>query len=134
VAEETVSPEDMKEDLIHSLQKYVEVDEPEAECGSDGSQCLAAERRHQVNTVDDNPPWNSTACRKKIFCAAWKASSRPSGPTTSDRFRRQPLAMSLSPGPAPGRSGLSAFYPAFRQRCWPGLHEASRHDASIRAG
>lgn len=31
IAEETVSPEDLKEDLIHSLQKYVEVDEPEAE-------------------------------------------------------------------------------------------------------
>ena len=31
IAETTVSPEDLKEDLIHSLQKYVEVDEPEAE-------------------------------------------------------------------------------------------------------
>ena len=29
VADETISPEDLKEDLIHSLQKYVEVDEPE---------------------------------------------------------------------------------------------------------
>ena len=29
IAEQTVSPEDLKEDLIHSLQKYVEVDEPE---------------------------------------------------------------------------------------------------------
>jgi len=29
IADETVSPEDLKEDLIHSLQKYVEVDEPE---------------------------------------------------------------------------------------------------------
>ena len=29
VAEQTISPEDLKEDLIHSLQKYVEVDEPE---------------------------------------------------------------------------------------------------------
>lgn len=29
VAEETISSEDLKEDLIHSLQKYVEVDEPE---------------------------------------------------------------------------------------------------------
>ena len=31
IAEKTVSPEDLKEDLIHSLQKYVEVDEPEPE-------------------------------------------------------------------------------------------------------
>ena len=29
IAETTISPEDLKEDLIHSLQKYVEVDEPE---------------------------------------------------------------------------------------------------------
>lgn len=29
IAEQTVSPGDLKEDLIHSLQKYVEVDEPE---------------------------------------------------------------------------------------------------------
>jgi DNA-directed RNA polymerase subunit omega len=31
IADETVSPGDLKEDLIHSLQKYVEVDEPEPE-------------------------------------------------------------------------------------------------------
>ena len=31
IAETTISPEDLKEDLIHSLQKYVEVDEPEPE-------------------------------------------------------------------------------------------------------
>ena len=31
IAETTVSPGDLKEDLIHSLQKYVEVDEPEPE-------------------------------------------------------------------------------------------------------
>ncbi len=29
IADETLSPEDLKEDLIHSLQKHVEVDEPE---------------------------------------------------------------------------------------------------------
>ena len=31
IADETVSAADLKEDLIHSMQKYVEVDEPEAE-------------------------------------------------------------------------------------------------------
>jgi DNA-directed RNA polymerase subunit omega len=31
IAEETISPGDLKEDLIHTLQKYVEVDEPESE-------------------------------------------------------------------------------------------------------
>jgi len=31
IADETLSPEDLKEALIHSLQKHVEVDEPEAD-------------------------------------------------------------------------------------------------------
>ena len=31
IADSTVAPEDLKEDFIHSLQKHVEVDEPEAE-------------------------------------------------------------------------------------------------------
>ena len=31
IAEETISPDDLKEDYIHSLQKHVDVDEPEAE-------------------------------------------------------------------------------------------------------
>lgn len=31
IAETTLNPDDLKEDLIHSLQKNVEVDEPEAE-------------------------------------------------------------------------------------------------------
>ena len=37
IAETTVSPGDLKEDLIHSLQKYVEVDEPEPEVPLIGS-------------------------------------------------------------------------------------------------
>ena len=31
IADQTIQPDDLREDLIHSLQKYVEVDEPEAE-------------------------------------------------------------------------------------------------------
>ena len=31
IAESTQAPEDLKEDFIHSLQRHVEVDEPEAE-------------------------------------------------------------------------------------------------------
>ena len=31
IADESLSPGDLKEDLIHSLQKHVEVDEPEAD-------------------------------------------------------------------------------------------------------
>ncbi len=42
IADGTISPGDLKEDLVHSLQKYVEVDEPEPESmplvGSDGTQ------------------------------------------------------------------------------------------------
>ena len=41
IAEETIAPADLREELVHSLQKYVEVDEPEAEAvpliGSGGS-------------------------------------------------------------------------------------------------
>jgi DNA-directed RNA polymerase subunit omega len=53
IAEQTVSPEDMKEDLIHSLQKYVEVDEPEAEAVP----MVPSSNQHQmtqVNNVDDS--------------------------------------------------------------------------------
>ena len=31
IADQSIAPEDLKEDLIHSLQKFVEIDEPEAE-------------------------------------------------------------------------------------------------------
>lgn len=31
IAEQTVTPDDVKEDFIHSMQKFVEVDEPEPE-------------------------------------------------------------------------------------------------------
>src|SRR6188474_466945 len=41
IADSTISPGDLKEELVHSLQKYVEVDEPEPEnvplIGSGGS-------------------------------------------------------------------------------------------------
>ena len=42
IAEETITPDDLKEQLIHSLQKYVEVDEPEAETVPLLSQIAAA--------------------------------------------------------------------------------------------
>jgi len=31
IADSTISPEDLREELVHSLQKFVEVDEPEPE-------------------------------------------------------------------------------------------------------
>ena len=40
IAETTISPDDLKEELVHSLQKYVEVDEPEPAHG-------AADRRRR---------------------------------------------------------------------------------------
>ena len=37
IADETLSPGDLKEDLIHSLQKHVEVDEPEPQAPPAGA-------------------------------------------------------------------------------------------------
>ncbi|KQT54212.1 DNA-directed RNA polymerase subunit omega [Aureimonas sp. Leaf454] len=37
IADETLSPGDLKEDLIHSLQKHVEVDEPEPQAPAPAS-------------------------------------------------------------------------------------------------
>lgn len=44
IADETLSPGDLKEDLIHSLQKHVEIDEPEGEAAEvdEPSQAIAA--------------------------------------------------------------------------------------------
>ena len=38
IADETLSPGDLKEDLIHSLQKHVEVDEPDAQMPLQGGE------------------------------------------------------------------------------------------------
>ncbi len=43
IADETLSPGDLKEDLIHSLQKHVEVDEPESDAGEIADQTATAE-------------------------------------------------------------------------------------------
>jgi DNA-directed RNA polymerase, omega subunit len=47
IADETLSPDDLKEDLIHSLQKHVEVDEPEPDPSS-----LLASNAGAVTTAD----------------------------------------------------------------------------------
>src|SRR6202000_354533 len=48
IADEHLTPDDLKEDLIHSMQKYVEVDEPEAEpaslAGGDSDDNVAFDR------------------------------------------------------------------------------------------
>lgn len=48
IADETLAPEDLKEDLIHSLQKHVEVDEPEPEASS-----LISSGESTTETVDE---------------------------------------------------------------------------------
>ena len=48
IAEQTVSPEDLREELIHSLQRYVEVDEPEPEPAA-----IAAETDDDSNIAFD---------------------------------------------------------------------------------
>jgi DNA-directed RNA polymerase subunit omega len=49
IADRTIPPEDMREDLIHSIQKNVEVDEPE----SVAAPLLPPERRPPVLGRDD---------------------------------------------------------------------------------
>ncbi|MGB3502081.1 MAG: DNA-directed RNA polymerase subunit omega [Mesorhizobium sp.] len=43
IADESLSPEDLKEALIHSLQKHVEVDEPEADASQSVDKGVVAE-------------------------------------------------------------------------------------------
>ena len=52
IADETLSPGDLKEDLIHSLQKHVEVDEPETDGQEITDQSDAASA--DADTADDN--------------------------------------------------------------------------------
>ncbi len=55
IAEKTVSPGDMKEDLIHSMQKYVEVDEPEPDAvPAIGLEDMVAPTIGQDNQIDDS--------------------------------------------------------------------------------
>jgi DNA-directed RNA polymerase subunit omega len=50
IAEETVSANDLREDLIHSMQKYVDVDEPEAETAAP-----AAAIEHEAHDEPSSP-------------------------------------------------------------------------------
>ena len=55
IADETLSPEDLKEGLIHSLQKHVEVDEPEPQAPTSGEIARAPEAAlSQAAGEDDN--------------------------------------------------------------------------------
>jgi DNA-directed RNA polymerase subunit omega len=53
IADETLSPDDLKEDLIHSLQKHVEVDEPEPDPASLASTGSSASSDNEQE--DDQP-------------------------------------------------------------------------------
>ncbi|RCL03108.1 MAG: DNA-directed RNA polymerase subunit omega [Candidatus Tokpelaia sp. JSC189] len=56
IADETLSPADLKEDLIHSLQRYVEVDEPEvtaALLAKDSVLSEAADAEFSLEEVQD---------------------------------------------------------------------------------
>jgi DNA-directed RNA polymerase subunit omega len=50
IADATIQPEDLKEEFIHSLQKQVEIDEPEAETVP---MIPSHQNRTQINAVDD---------------------------------------------------------------------------------
>lgn len=53
IADETLSPDDLKEDLIHSLQKHVEVDEPEPDAST---LIAAAESQTEAPDEEDDAP------------------------------------------------------------------------------
>ena len=53
IGDGAISPDDLREDLIHSLQKYVEVDEPEAETVPLLGQTAAAIPAAAAAQVDD---------------------------------------------------------------------------------
>ena len=52
IADETLAPEDLKEDLIHSLQKHVEIDEPEP----DASAMISSEEKSETIDEDSDAP------------------------------------------------------------------------------
>lgn len=54
IADETLSPGDLKEDLIHSLQKHVEVDEPEADAAEIADQTDATTVSAGADVEEDN--------------------------------------------------------------------------------
>jgi DNA-directed RNA polymerase subunit omega len=54
IADETLSPGDLKEDLIHSLQKHVEVDEPEVDAPEIADGSTDATASATADDSDDN--------------------------------------------------------------------------------
>jgi DNA-directed RNA polymerase subunit omega len=54
IADEMISPEDLKEDLIHSMQKHVEVDEPEADSSVIAGADMSEEIHDEITSFDQN--------------------------------------------------------------------------------
>lgn len=57
IAEKTVSPDDMKEGLIHAIQKHVEVDEPE----TDAAPLLSIDKAPRQVTLGQDDQRSDTA-------------------------------------------------------------------------
>ena len=55
IADQTLSPGDLEEDLIHSLQKQVEVDEPESEYGDHDEPVIEASDLPDAPEISDVP-------------------------------------------------------------------------------
>ncbi len=55
IAEETLSPADLEEDLIHSLQKQVEVDEPEGEPEESVAMIPEVDQAPEADIMTDSP-------------------------------------------------------------------------------
>ncbi|UVC10556.1 DNA-directed RNA polymerase subunit omega [Rhizobium sp. TH2] len=53
IADERLAPEDLKEDLIHSLQKHVEIDEPEPDASA---MISTAESTTETSDVEEDAP------------------------------------------------------------------------------
>ena len=53
IADERLSPDDLKEDLIHSLQKHVEIDEPEPDASA---MISTAESTTETSDLEEDAP------------------------------------------------------------------------------
>ena len=53
IADERLAPEDLKEDLIHSLQKHVEIDEPEPDASA---MISTADSQTETSDAEDDVP------------------------------------------------------------------------------
>ena len=102
IADQTISPDDLKEDLIHSLQKYVEVDEPEPEAvpliGAPGDRRRC--RRHRGR---DRPDDRGGAAQGPRRPGAARGAARADGATTRNKPARSSTPASAASAAEPAR-------------------------------